>query len=395
MFRRRGFTLIELLVVIAIIGVLISLLLPAVQMAREAARRSQCVNNLKQLGLAIHNYLSSNDNTFPPLLTDFLGVNQGTPGSYVYGPVQTQSLHSRLLPFLEQQITWNNINYNLPARWSGDGWANTISAATPPDDGNAGPWGVVQMTAATVQVKAFLCPSDANPGNSDRLGWFGNQKPVGTNNYPYNIGLNRFLNAGNVLPPNATLNGNFRMNGPAYVASNWDNSFPVVNLSTFVDGTSNTVLMSEWIKGTAQIPGANGLAMVYMQPGNLLSTQFLIQNQVGWNAQFANYLSAQYCANNILRQDWAWKGEWWIEGRKQVYSHTQLPNRRACGYGDFGSVPFRGDLTMIPPSSNHPGGVNCLFGDGSVKFIKNNINYIPWDSIATPNGGESLDGASY
>src|SRR5271157_2526382 len=100
--RSRGFTLIELLVVIAIIAVLIALLLPAVQSAREAARRAQCINNLKQIGLAIHNYVSTND-TMPPSSI----------------PIQQNfSVRARVLPFMEQQPIYNAINFNYGARWN-------------------------------------------------------------------------------------------------------------------------------------------------------------------------------------------------------------------------------------------------------------------------------------
>src|SRR5215216_1827716 len=109
---RRGFTLIELLVVIAIIGVLIALLLPAVQAAREAARRSQCVNNLKQIGLAVHNYLSTNQDTMPPVFVDF--AQDINPVKHV---AQTHSIHARLLPYMEQVQTYNSLNFDVASRW--------------------------------------------------------------------------------------------------------------------------------------------------------------------------------------------------------------------------------------------------------------------------------------
>jgi len=186
---RRGFTLIELLVVIAIIGVLIALLLPAVQAAREAARRSQCVNNLKQLGLAVHNYLSNNTDTFPPAHVD---------------GVQNFSAHARLLPFLEQTTIFNACNFNLPSRWDGYRGNDGLSAPQYPDEGMN-----FQATAATTQIKSFLCPSDPNPGSTDGFTVNGTFRNYGNNNYGINAGLNRRSNG-------------WTPNGVAYNATRWD-----------------------------------------------------------------------------------------------------------------------------------------------------------------------------
>ena len=113
--RDRGFTLIELLVVIAIIAVLIGLLLPAVQAAREAARRTQCSNNLKQIGLAMNNYVSV-ERVLPPVCIDPAWVG----GKPIPQPHQNWSQHARLLPYLEQAVLFNAINWYFGARWSGD-----------------------------------------------------------------------------------------------------------------------------------------------------------------------------------------------------------------------------------------------------------------------------------
>src|SRR5690349_20678892 len=157
---RTGFTLIELLVVIAIIGVLIALLLPAVQAAREAARRTQCNNNLHQIGLAVHNYLSANGDVMPPMMIDWMG----DPEPSWAPPSQTQSIHARLLPYMEQTPVYNAINWSVSSRWAGTGWRNNVSLSNPPDNASGGLYGVINMTAATTQIKAFLCPSDPNPG---------------------------------------------------------------------------------------------------------------------------------------------------------------------------------------------------------------------------------------
>jgi prepilin-type N-terminal cleavage/methylation domain-containing protein/prepilin-type processing-associated H-X9-DG protein len=196
----RGFTLIELLVVIAIIAVLIAQLLPAVQAAREAARRMQCVNNLKQLGLAVQNYASAND-AIPPnssaVTNDF-------------------SMKARLLPYIEQSALYSALNMYFVA-------TNTRN-----------------VTVHNSQVNVFLCPSDGNSPSPT----------TGSTNYPNNIGIVRWPPAG-------------LCDGPAYKLGQSTDG-PVVTFATVTDGLSNTVIFSEWIKGqgiTINNPGR--LDMVY------------------------------------------------------------------------------------------------------------------------------------
>jgi prepilin-type N-terminal cleavage/methylation domain-containing protein/prepilin-type processing-associated H-X9-DG protein len=368
-YRRKGFTLIELLVVIAIIGVLIGLLLPAVQSAREAARRSQCVNNLKQLALAVHNYASANGDTLPPLYVDEHWSTAGIGGNNAPWPYnQSQSLVARILPFMEQTPAYNSINFFVGARWQG-------TAGRPPDNGNLGYAGVIQLTALTTNIKSFLCPSDTNPGQLDTVGWPGRTQRIACSNYPPNIGLNRRIN-------------NWRMNGAGYIATNWDGALkPVVSLGTFTDGTSNTALFSEFVKGSSSGAFPDGLATIYGL--NLASDAFTGQ-------PYADWLQAQQCQLNGFRGgNWNdWKGEWWIEAARQVYSHTQVPNRRACTYSDV-SIDGRATITFVGASSLHPGGVNMAFMDGSVKFVKSSVNYINYYAIATPNGGETVGQDQY
>jgi prepilin-type N-terminal cleavage/methylation domain-containing protein/prepilin-type processing-associated H-X9-DG protein len=393
---RRGFTLIELLVVMAIIAVLIALLLPAVQSAREAARRAQCTNNLKQIGLAVHNYISANE-TVPPSGSrhDYLPI-YGFPQNPVlplYIRQNAWSMKSRLLPFLEQQQLFNSMNMDLDPEWS---YGNTNYTMP-------GGWDPANWTVRATTVTVFLCPSDSKVGN--QISSANTPDASRQTNYPNNIGNNRHFYGG--IP-----------DGPAYFPG-WDNKLRTpVNLAMISDGTNNTAIFSEWVKGDGQSPelSKDGLGMVYT--GAVLSPY----NNIGiLNGEFLN---AKICDTRSLLRSFSWKGERWVtqdDGRGGFYSHTQLPNRRACNYdfqpqnNTFDGSP-EGTLTataggtntstgcpncndnfstMIGASSNHPGGVNVLFMDGSVRFIKSSISYQAWHAIGSKDGGEVISGDAF
>jgi prepilin-type processing-associated H-X9-DG protein len=251
--------------------------------------------------------------------------------------------------------------------------------ANPPDGAIGGRDSIPQMTVLVTKISAFLCPSDNNAGASGTFLVGGTNQRVGASNYPCNIGLNRRITGG-VLD-------SWALNGPNYVASNWDDTVNMTrSMESFTDGTSATATYSEWIKGEAVPSGTarNGLAEVYNlgQNSNFYRTDF----------QFMHLCNTVPITS--ANQQWQWKGEWWGYGGTMIYSHTQTPNRTSCVYHDI-NEDGRGTITMASASSNHPGGVNVLFMDGSVRFVKNAVYYWVWYAIATPSYGEAISGTSY
>jgi prepilin-type N-terminal cleavage/methylation domain-containing protein/prepilin-type processing-associated H-X9-DG protein len=349
--HRRGFTLIELLVVIAIIAVLIALLLPAVQAAREAARRAQCVNNLKQIGLALHNYHSVND-SLPPG-GEAWGDSRHFNG-WFNGP-QNFSMKARLLPFMEQQQLFNAINWNVSSVWGSNGAPYWVDGTN------------LNMTVSMSKVASFACPSDGNiPGG-------GSSQPQGPGvSYANNFGLNRY-------------NSGWYSSGITSIQGDDSTLNRVRSFATVTDGTSNTAAFSEWVKGK----GSNSIIGLNIVNTTSSISVTLVPQTVTGNA--ANQQLAAACQNAVISTSaiWDYKGEIWLlhdSGRGGGYFHIMTPNKIGC--------VNPGIDTIIGASSNHPGGVNVLMLDGSVKFVKSTVSQTTWFAIGTIDWGEVVSSDS-
>ncbi len=349
--RRRGFTLIELLVVIAIIGVLIALLLPAVQSAREAARRMQCTNNLKQIGIGIHNYVD---------------VNGSLPPTGNSGPVNNRaanandfSMNTKLLPYMEQQAIYNAMNVSVGYNMEHNG------------------------TAASTRVNTFLCPSD--PSSIRR----------GLTNYPGHDFAD--CNYGNSLGTLHTLYGG-QFDGPAYMTGTGAAAYGgVVTLAGVTDGTSNTAIYSEWLKGRGTATPGN--ATVYLT--SITYTPPTVPGVSGGVLQTLQTISAQCQASTTLGAQTT-KGFSWASQGTGVgggYSHVNTPNKKPCTFSNYNAnYPANwnyASATLIGASSAHSGGVNVCLLDGSVRFVKDSVSQTSWWALGTKGGGEIISSDSF
>lgn len=339
--RRRGFTLIELLVVIAIIAILIALILPAVQQAREAARRTQCRNNLHQLGLALHNY----EGTFQVLPPNL--VPGGTNYRYSAG---NWGVLAYLSPYLDQTPVYNKMNLEAPT-YCFTGFAYEIC-----DPGN--------KEAAGLTIPLFLCPSDRGVS----LGGGYGVESIGPTNYVANQGSGL----------NSTSQGD--RHGSPYDADGVMFADSSIRFTDVKDGTSTTAAMSESLLGDGA-ENFNGSA----PPAD---SQYVY----AYLRTFPSSLTDTECASpmhwNVDRR----RGFLWFSGeiRNSSYNHYYLPNDRrwdcitnaqALGYTAIGWRAAR---------SHHEGGVHLLLCDGAVRFVSENIDLLTWRSLATRRGSEVI-----
>ena len=337
---RQGFTLIELLVVIAIIGVLVGLLLPAVQSAREAARRAQCSNNLKQIGLAISQYDTAS--RVLPLGGNYLGVLDAgtgcTPGT-THGP-RGFGLLAFVLPYLEQRNVFNSINFNLAA----SGMFGPVNASA------------ANYTGLSAVISTYICPSD------ERVYPTAGGNPYSQTSY---------------FPSGGTWNTFAYRPGPdcwqQVIGNGAFDASGSYTVSYFKDGVSNTIFAGEAARfRNDPDPQLNTWSRFELLNSSFGGSTFRPQG-LGFevpriNAPFMPNDGAQLPPAGMPPSD-----------AKAWLNNVPL-------FKEFGQWGYR---------SKHPGGAQFLFGDGSVHFLKETINLITYEALGTRAGKEVISADSY
>jgi prepilin-type N-terminal cleavage/methylation domain-containing protein/prepilin-type processing-associated H-X9-DG protein len=378
----RGFTLVELLVVIAIIGMLIALLLPAVQAAREAARRMRCSNNLKQFGVALHNYHATHDH-FPGLGNNDQDVVLDATSTITSG---MYSVAAQLLPYMEavqlhnlidyKQLLYSGGNRGTPMTFRHhvhDVVQNNIPFMTCPTDPMNG-----RLVQTLPSAHAYLRYTDSGNSVSEAC-------ETAPGSYVVCSGSDIFrANITFVIDGAAT----YQTNGLFHYMSNY-------NIGVIADGTSNTMAMSEAAISTGDTPPPRTTTLAEVQQAKLHRVL------IGYNVQSVmeggtNPDNLSPATPDALVANYAFttSGEWsgtrcisWIIGAPfcSTYGAFLPPNStiptsvdRNCGF--YGAYSY------------HPQGLNVLLADGSVRFVSNAIGHDLWRAAATRDGGESTAG---
>ncbi len=362
MRKRKAFTLIELLVVIAIIGVLVGLLLPAVQAAREAARRMQCSNNLKQIGIAIHNYHDSFKSTPTNFTTAGTSTGATTSGFY--------SWLAMLLPFVEQQNLYNSIDFRIPladrSHYGNSG--NFTNYTISPSHRNA--------AAAATLVPGFVCPSD--PAGTLRV--HGSER-LAPGSYAGNVGWPK----GSSFPGSAmilTQNGFIGLGSPE---GNDPWQTPKVRFADVTDGLSNTAAAAERLISNFSLQ-TSPWGGQYVPNG---VREGMLSYCAGGMAARPLDRWVPYCASvtpsdptYVRKHGHIWMSGWTFAAN--TYMHVMPPGERNCHiYGGE-----HDGNNIVTPSSFHSGGFNLLMADGSVRFQSIGVEDRIWWSLGSRNGGE-------
>jgi len=343
--KNRGFTLIELLVVIAIIAVLIALLLPAVQSAREAARRAQCVNNLKQIALAVYNYEQTWD-CYP----------QGESSGRI-NPFGT------ILPFMEQSGAYNAFNFSAPqSRWLDCDVANS--------------------TTGQSVITSYVCPSEVFQGRTTTV-------------FPYYWCATYGWNSGTWWPRTMSFDGVF---GNTILDSDINPPLGIVRISSLTDGTSNTLMITEAAAGPLVVGAPRTrVSDCFRVPGSIapkakqspIGPAIAACRAIDWHTGQIPW------PNSAGAGTWRYKGYTWLEGSiwRNWMNTIMPPNQNCCTPGEDSSSSWQ--YILKPASSYHPGGINAALCDGSVRFFKDTVNPQTWMDLSTRAGGEVVSSDAY
>ncbi len=341
--RARGFTLIELLVVIAIIAVLISLLLPAVQSAREAARRAQCVNNMKQLGLAMHNYHDIHT-VLPPGNISKEGDAFTGCSRYIFSGCQNTPWFCMMLPQVEQGALYNSFNFSL---------------------GMEGPFMPLPLgffansTVFGTKVSLFQCPSDRENKFQVIPAYAGGalSGPIGSKGN-YGVSWGNTWWAQDIPATEPPMLDPVTGQVPRFRKSAF--GFYSVGFRSITDGTSNTILMGEVLQGDQF--DVRGLLWSSIPGGGSFFSRLTPNNPTDYyqTGNFGDQLNQPIFCVNEPGQGLPCQGD---AGDRRAYAGSR---------------------------SRHPGGINVLLGDGSVRFLKNSINPPIWLGLNTIGDGEVI-----
>jgi prepilin-type N-terminal cleavage/methylation domain-containing protein/prepilin-type processing-associated H-X9-DG protein len=330
---RTGFTLIEMVVVLAISGVLMAMLLPAVQSAREAARRLECVTNLKQIGLALHRYqLTQQSLPLGSSPTRYPGT--GSPGAR-----HSWSVHGQILGEMEQQTLYNAINFD---------WGVEDSTTTDPGY-------QINSTAVETAVSGYLCPSDPNSHRSNRNNYHASMGSTARNDPEESDGLFALSTA--------------------------------CRLSDASDGIANTVVFGEAVTGPpveAYVP-----AVSLTEVGGISADAQTVSARLSPAAIQGGLKACDAAFKTRGATSKAGRGRLWAKGSPgyTLFNTVSAPGLKvhtwnSCSDSDLGHSLFNG------ASSAHPGGTNILFGDGSVRFLGEAMAEPTWWALGSRNGGE-------